>query len=66
MKFIFWNIHKQLLVEEIAELIAEKQCDIGAFAEANEETIKQAVELLKEKYFHILNLCHQFFNLYHK
>ncbi len=50
MKFIFWNIHKQPLVEEIAELIAEKQCDICAFAETDEETINQAVELLRDKY----------------
>lgn len=50
MKFIFWNINKNPLVDEIAELVEESRCDIAAFAEADKETINQVIDRLKEKY----------------
>jgi len=50
MKFIFWNINKNPLVDEIAELVEESKCDIAAFAETDEETMKKVIISLKEEY----------------
>lgn len=50
MKLLFWNTNKRPLVEEIAELISERDCCIYAFAEVSEETIDNVVILLNERY----------------
>jgi len=50
MKFIFWNINKKPLVDELAELIYESQCDLCVLAESNEEIVEQVILCLNEKY----------------
>lgn len=50
MKFLFWNIQRKRLTEEIAELILESKCQLYAFAEASDETIEAAIEYLGNQY----------------
>ncbi len=50
MKFLFWNIQKKSLINEIAELISESGCNVYAFAESSDETIEKVITLLINKY----------------
>ncbi|TRW91484.1 hypothetical protein [Candidatus Methylobacter oryzae] len=50
MKFLFWNIQKKSLINEIAELISESNCQIYAFAESSDEIIEETIKLLIKQY----------------
>ncbi len=48
MKFLFWNINKKPLINEITELIIESKCHIAAFAEVDDNSIQQIIKKLNE------------------
>ena len=48
MKLLFWNINNKPLINEVAELILESNCDICAFAEMDDETYEEITSTLLE------------------
>lgn len=50
MKFLFWNLQKNPLAREVAELINETKCNICAFSEISDEVREKVVYKLIEEY----------------
>jgi hypothetical protein len=59
MKFLFWNIQKNSLINEIVELIKESNCSVYAFAESTDQIIEEVIKTLVSEF----NIeCHLFPN----
>lgn len=50
IKLLFWNTNNKPLIEEISELIESEHCNINAFAETDEETMKKVISILNKKH----------------
>ncbi|WP_320153151.1 hypothetical protein [uncultured Tolumonas sp.] len=48
MKFLFWNMQKKELSDQLAELILENKPDIACFAESTQEIIENTLTIVNK------------------